>query len=313
MSQTEGAVGAVGGALAVVDAAGEVLVQDAGRAEGWRASVGRSGYADRTTAHRAHRLAGNDTDLALLEIAGSLTIAVANRALWCALDGGSEPARLERGDRTYSRPAGCAWLVEPGDRVVVAPSHTTYRRYLAIRGGLAVPATLGSRSCDTLAAIGPPALRSGDVLRVLDPSAIAALPTIEPVPHANGDTHFYRLHTHAGPHDALAQSLLGTQWAVTGGSRVGIRLSPVGHPPRRPAVPEFASFPVFPGCVQLTSGLEALALGVDAPLTGGYPVPLVIDDSDLDLLGRCRLGDRLEFVAPRFASPQARSEPNSSM
>lgn len=289
--------------LTVEEVRGEVLLADSGRPDGWREGVGRAGYADQCSALLAHRLVGNSPNAVLLEIAGSCTLRVSGASVWVALVGGNEPARLTDGKIGA---AGAAWLIPPDTAVAVPPSSTTYRRYLSCRGGLVASYILGSASRDTLAAIGPPPLQVGDVVPLNPPPAAPPWPITECVPVSGIAAGLPRvLQVTAGPHaDGVEGALLAGLWQVTGGNRVGIRLM-TGTRARSSAPPisgrgDIASFPVFPGCIELTPSGELLALGVDAPLTGGYPVPLVIDDRDgLDQLGRCRPGDVVQLLLAR--------------
>jgi allophanate hydrolase subunit 2 len=54
--------------------------------------------------------------------------------------------------------------------------------------------------------------------------------------------------------------------------------------------------PMLPGAIQLTPQGEAIVLGRDGGLTGGYPVVGVVATSDLDRLALLRTGDSLSFA-----------------
>ncbi len=297
--------------LRFVDVAGEVLIQDRGRPDGWRFGVGRAGHADRAAAALAHRVVGNNGDEALFEIVGTTTIRLELGGAWLAAIGGAEPVKIRRGARAFEQAAACAWSAQAGDELTIEPSQQTYRRYLAVRGGLDVPTVLGSRAYDTLAQIGPPPVRPGDRLTVGPARAAPPWPITEPVPLLLPPSDGASIRVSPGPHAnlaaplstlpgllvTLADAMCDATWRVAGGSRAGVRLVPVSRLDAAPATSGvLASFPVFPGCLQLTPALLGLALGVDAPLTGGYPVPLVIDDHDRDQLARCRLGDVVHFT-----------------
>jgi allophanate hydrolase subunit 2 len=59
---------------------------------------------------------------------------------------------------------------------------------------------------------------------------------------------------------------------------------------------------MVPGAVQVSPDGSPTVLGVDAPVTGGYPVLAVVADSSFDLLAQVRPGQRLRFT-PRALRP----------
>jgi allophanate hydrolase subunit 2 len=56
-----------------------------------------------------------------------------------------------------------------------------------------------------------------------------------------------------------------------------------------------ASGPVLPGAIQVTPAGEAIILGPDGGVTGGYPVVGVVASADLDRLSLLDVGDRIRF------------------
>ena len=57
-------------------------------------------------------------------------------------------------------------LLRRGQELRLGAPAAGLRTYLAVRGGLAVPAVLGSRSTDLLSGLGPPVVAAGDELPV---------------------------------------------------------------------------------------------------------------------------------------------------
>jgi allophanate hydrolase subunit 2 len=55
------------------------------------------------------------------------------------------------------------------------------------------------------------------------------------------------------------------------------------------------SLPMLPGAVELTPAGEPIVLGVDAPVTGGYPWVAQLAAADFGLLARLAPGDRVRF------------------
>jgi biotin-dependent carboxylase-like uncharacterized protein len=181
------------------------------------------------------------------------------------------------------------------------------RSYLAVRGGLDVPATLGSRSTDILSGLGPAPVRSGERLGVGvaggEPGAAAASPPA---------LDEARLAICWGPREdwfseAAPRLLVTGRWTVRPDSdRVGVRLD--GPALRRARPGELPSEPTLPGAVQIPANGRPIVFGPDAPVTGGYPVIAVVDD--LDRVAQLRPGDTVRFTrARRGTDPTRRPQP----
>ncbi|BDZ44923.1 hypothetical protein GCM10025866_08320 [Naasia aerilata] len=98
------------------------------------------------------------------------------------------------------------------------------------------------------------------------------------------------------PEETIAV-LLGTAWSVSPRSdRTGIRLE--GPPLERSVTGELASEGMLPGAIQVSPDGSPTVLGVDAPVTGGYPVIAVVAERSLDLLAQLRPGQPVLF-SPR--------------
>jgi allophanate hydrolase subunit 2 len=190
-------------------------VQDAGRNDWLHAGVPPSGPLD-ATAHAAANLAvGNEPRAAAIEIPLGTLHATPLDAIIVSIDG--EPPMA----------------LAPGEPFVV-PAHHRAVRYLAVAGGIAVPAVLGSRATLLLATMGGfhgRALRSGDVAPIADRrqhapdprQAAIAIPTVLDPP----DPAILRVSVGPQlgrmPPTALAE-LTGSTWLVSPRSdRVGVR------------------------------------------------------------------------------------------
>ena len=119
-----------------------VLVEDAGRPGLAAVGVGRSGAADRGSYRLGARLIGHPEDRAALEVLlGGLVVRAHGRAT-VAVTGAPAPTTVD------GRPVAHASLVDVPDGSVLSlgmPS-SGLRTYLTGRGGIDVPAVLGSRS-----------------------------------------------------------------------------------------------------------------------------------------------------------------------
>jgi biotin-dependent carboxylase-like uncharacterized protein len=263
-------------------------VQDGGRGGFAAQGVPRAGAFDRGALLLANRLVGNPPEAAGIEITlGGLGLRL-HAAATLALTGAPCPG-IDWGTPT-SLPAGSI--------VRLDTPPTGLRSVLAVRGGIAVPAVLGSRSTDTLSGLGPAPLRPGDLLPVGPqpqdlPSADSA-----PVPAPRP-----RVRIIPGPREdwfepGALRTLTSARWQVAADSdRIGVRLE--GPELTRTRTGELPSEPTLPGAIQVPHGGRPILLGPDAPVTGGYPVIAVVVAADLDIVAQLRPGAGVRFVERR--------------
>ncbi len=268
-------------ALRVIAAPPGATIQDAGRTGWLHAAVPASGPLD-ATAHAAANLAvGNDPREAALEIPLGELRFNASGSLRVSADG--EPARV----------------LASGEELIV-PACARAVRYLAVAGGFAVPAVLGSRSTLLLAGWGGHlgrGVRAGDVLPIGvagEPSRVTAVPSLSDPPEPA------LLRVQPGPHvarlpaEALAQ-LVAVTWRVSSrGDRVGVRLQ--GGIIARSGDDRGPPAPMVRGAIQITTDGTPIVLGPDHPVTGGYPVLAVMGRNAQAMLARLRPGRALRFA-----------------
>ena len=291
----------------VVDPGPLALVQDLGRPGLAALGVSASGAFDRAAHRLANRLVGNDESAAALEcLLGGLRLALP-AGTWFAVTGAWGDAALVN-DGGYQRvEPHTAMRADTGAELHLGPVAHGLRSTLAVRGGLAVPVTLGSRSRDTLAALGPEPLRAGDVLPIgSEPQAPVPVADLVPVdPPTDG---VVELGVRPGPRhdwfDAAAWSLLLTsEWITSARSdRTGVRLEGPALARASDLVGvELASEGMLRGSIQVSPDGAPTVLGPDHPVTGGYPVIAVVVDPALDRLAQLRPGQpvRLRLVAGR--------------
>jgi biotin-dependent carboxylase-like uncharacterized protein len=285
--------------LEVVETGPLALVQDRGRPGLAELGVGPSGAADRGAFALGARLLGQGTDLAALEVHHGGLAVRALGTVTVVLTGAPTTATVD------GRPVGHTAPFTVGDGALLDLGRATngLRTYLAVRGGIDVPAVLGSRSYDTLSAIGPPPLQRGDLLPVGTPTG---QPTVDvaPVPRPSPDT--VTLDVLPGPRSDWQgdpTALTGREWTVDPASdRVGLRLS--GTALTRASEVEDRELPsegVVRGAVQLPAdGLPVIFLA-DHPVTGGYPVIAVLTERATDLAAQLLPGQgvRLRTVSSR--------------
>lgn len=275
-------------------------VQDLGRRRVAVWGVPPGGAFDAEALSAANRLVGNAEDAAGLEITLRGPELVAAEDIVVAIVGADLAARLDGVPLARNRAA----LWRAGTALRFDWATRGARTWLAIAGGVDVPKVLGSRSTEIASrfgGFGGRTLAAGDVVRVgtaherreegelrADPSE---LPEHGPVV----------LRCLPGPEsDLFAEDFLGAlagvAWRVRPDSdRTGVRLERIsGRLPDGPAEiePEGTTL----GAVQLTSRDLAIALGVDRPVTGGYPKPVVIAWADVGKLARLEPGREVRLL-----------------
>ncbi len=183
------------------------------------------------------------------------------------------------------------------------------RAYILFKGGLRVPAYLGSASTFTLGKFGGHAgraLRTGDVLHVGQAAGPVqtggtACPTL---------TDSWEIGVFYGPHGAPdfftpkdIETFFSTSWKVHyNSSRTGVRL--IGPKPEwarrdggeaglHPSNIHDNAYAI--GAIDFTGDMPVI-LGPDGPSLGGFVCPAVIANDELWKMGQLRPGDSVRFV-----------------
>ncbi|MGW0606530.1 5-oxoprolinase subunit C family protein [Streptomyces sp. NPDC002640] len=289
-------------ALRVLATGPLATVQDLGRPGLAAVGVGRSGAADRGALRLANRLVGNEEGAAAVEVTfGGLSVR-ALRPVTVAVTGAACPLSVGAVDSVVHLAAG--------RRLTLGAPSAGLRSYLAVRGGIAVPEVLGSRSRDVLAGLGPAPLAVGDVLPA--GPAPAEPPRVDLAPVAAPEAGEVVLRVRPGPRDdwftpGAVRELLSAVWTVGADSdRVGMRLD--GPALERAVGGELPSEGVVPGSLQVPPGGRPVLFLADHPVTGGYPVIAVVLADDLDRAAQARPGRPLRFTTAR-RSTTARQPP----
>jgi biotin-dependent carboxylase-like uncharacterized protein len=267
-------------------------VQDGGRIGQAALGIGRSGAADRAAAALANRLVGNPAGAAVLEVTlGGLAVR-SDADLLVVTTGARCP-----GSPAHNAPVRLA----AGTEVRLGLPGQGLRTYLAVRGGIAVPPVLGSRSTDLLAGLGPAVVAVGDVLPV--GTTALPMPGVDVAPVADPPAGELTVPVLVGPRadwftvDAWS-TLTGAVYTVTSESnRIGLRLEGPALERVRPG--ELPSEGMVRGALQVPpSGTPVLFLA-DHPVTGGYPVIGYVVDDSVDRCAQLRPGQSLRFRATR--------------
>jgi KipI family sensor histidine kinase inhibitor len=298
------------------------LIEDLGRQGHSALGVSAAGALDRASLRRANRLVGNAPSAAAIEtVSGGLRVQAVGDQVVAVAGAPSEltvvtpsASSVEEGgdteDRQRTVPVAAPFALLDGEILTIGVPDAGFRSYVAVRGGVDVPAVLGSRSTDTMSGIGPEPLAAGQLLpsgSAAD-SGVVGSPEIQPDYPSGGVTV---LDIVPGPRadwfdQAALDSLCSQDWTVKPESnRVGMRLQ--GTPLERSHTGELPSEGTVAGAIQMPpEGLPVLFLS-DHPITGGYPVIGVVVDHQLDLAAQVPIGGSIRFrIAPGIAAAPAR-------
>lgn len=294
--------------LRVISVEIPVLVQDMGRPGLAAMGVSVSGALDRGALAAANAAIGNPPGAAGLEITLGGFAFEAEREVTVALTGAPAPIEIRTPEgQTIIAPHGRAFRLAQGDEVKLTSPPRGMRSYLAVAGGLDVPPVMHSASTDTLAGIGPAALKAGDRLAIGTASEAPAPSQphdLAPRPLPTSEDQV-TLEVVLGPRtdwftEAAVRLLAEQDWLVTPeSSRVGIRLA--GEQALERAITdELPSEGTVRGALQVPPSGQPVLFLSDHPLTGGYPVIGSIAPHQLDLAGQIPIGARIRLapIAP---------------
>jgi KipI family sensor histidine kinase inhibitor len=303
-----------GRCVRVEDAGLFSLVQDQGRRGAARLGVPRAGAADPDSFRIANRLVGNADSAAAIEVTGRGPTLRFSAAAHVAVVG---PVEVTVDGRSV--PSATVVPVDAGHTVSVGVVRQGLRAYIAVAGGIAIPAVLGSRSSDVLSRLGFGPLVPGDTLPIGPPSRPRGRAELSE--RSDGPAV---LRVTLGPDpfpDATVERLLSTTWVVdTASDRIGVRLQAdaalTGAALSGAALSGAAlsgaaltgaaltgaaltvdSRGMVTGAIQLPPDGQPIALLCDHPTVGGYPVIATVVSADLGLLGQLAPGHEVRLEA----------------
>jgi antagonist of KipI len=283
--------------VTVVRMTGLATVQDAGRT-GFRAEgVPQCGVMDAAALALANELVGNAGGEAAIEWAlagGALrfdspaVVAVTGAEVELTCNGAFVANNL-------------ALELNAGDELAIGGFVRGAYAYVAVSGGIAVPAVLGSRSTYLPAGfggLGGRRLRAADVLPL---GAAAAgkrrAPTALPKLAERGVIRTVR--AVEGPNaEAFTREFRATFWGdeltlSANSNRTGYRLERAAQQDH--AARSAPSEPACVGAIQVPDGNGAIVLMADGPTVGGYPKIGVVAAVYIPILAQCVPGDRVRF------------------
>jgi biotin-dependent carboxylase-like uncharacterized protein len=278
--------------LVVVRPGSLTTVQDEGRPGHAHLAIPPSGVLDVPAWRLANRLVGNTPGGAALETTLTGAALRARTACTVAVTGALAPVAVD------GRPAGWGVPVylRAGQVLDVGTATAGVRSYIAVSGGIAVPASFGSRSTDLLSGLGPAPLAE-DVILPLGP-VTGIPPAIDfapyPLPPAT-----LSLRASPGPRqdwltgDGL-QALTTQSWTVsTISNRIALRLD--GPTLAHARSGELPSEGIVTGAIEVPPDGHPLIFLADHPTTGGYPVVAVVEAEDLSACAQARPGTPVRF------------------
>lgn len=280
----------------------QTLFQDLGRFGKSGLGISASGAMDKSALRSANRIVGNSSDQACLEIVQGGFNAIARGQIIIAVTGASCPVQIKTSQGTQFFVSTYQPIdLNDGDEITLGTADAGMRSYLAVRGGFIVPEVLGSRSFDTLSAIGPAPLKPGDKLIREKTSRCMAISLSEiPAFVMPAKDDIVVLDIFCGPRtDWFTQAsidLLREQiWQVTPQSnRIGLRLNGE-YPLSRVKHEELPSEGTCIGAIQIPASGQPVLFLADHPVTGGYPVIASVAPYHLDLAGQIPINARIRF------------------
>ncbi|MHB1143518.1 MAG: 5-oxoprolinase subunit C family protein [Thiobacillus sp.] len=281
------------------------LVMDPGRPGRGALGVPAGGAADPAALAAANRLVGND------EAAAGLEITLSGPTLRFPA-GGVAALTGARFAAVRSSSAASAWnetlVLAAGETLNLGQARDGCRCWLALRGGLAVPQVLGSRSSFLPAGFGGHlgrALQAGDALACEPGTGEIRLLRAHPPSYAWAAP----LRVLAGPQASLFDDA-GLAAFFAGRYRVDARSDRCGLRLTGPAVTharvDLPSQGVLPGAVQVPPDGRPIILGWDGPVTGGYPVIAGVIAADMPRLAQLRPGDAVRFTTIELEAARGR-------
>lgn len=277
--------------IEVLDPGLLLTVQDLGRGGHAHLGVSHSGACDQAAARRANAAVGNANSAAVLETTVSGAVLRISQPAVVAVTGAEAEVFVGDVPAPRNRPV----RLGAGQVLEVGPAGAGMRNYIAVRGGIAADAPLGSRSTDTLSGLGPAPLKRGDRIQVGEASAPGHDLFAGPFPAAPriaGPHERVTLTLEPGPRADWIRDLGDVErrvWEASADSnRIGLRLT--GEPLTWARDDELVSEGLVAGAVQIPPGGQPVIFLADHPTTGGYPVVGVLDAPSLARAAQVRPG-----------------------
>ncbi|MCF8040978.1 MAG: biotin-dependent carboxyltransferase family protein [Desulfarculaceae bacterium] len=286
--------------LRVLRPGAQSSVQDLGRPGYQSLGIAEAGAMDCYSLVQANRLLGNPDNAAALEMTLVGPKLSFERAGSFALAGADLSAKLDDCPLT----PGKAYTAEAGQVVKFGARRNGMRAYLAVPGGMATPAVLGSRSTYIYAGFGGLAgriLQKGDLLHCLAEPEISHAGSNLPQSLLLPPDSPLVLRVIMGPQQerftdqGIATFLHSTYKVTTESNRMGYRLE--GPRIEHSDGPIVVSEATPLGAVQVPGQGRPVLLLRERGTTGGYTKIACIITADIDRVGQAPPGCEIRFLA----------------
>ncbi len=274
-------------------------VQDLGRFGYQQYGMPVAGAMDGYALQAANILAGTPRGEGALEITFSGFSVRFQGSCRVAITGGDLGPRLNNRDIEPWQ----SLQVESGDVLGFTGVKKGCRAYLAVEGGIKVPAVMGSKSTYIRGRLGGYSgrkLLKGDVLEAGDTDTVDVLPCIkvprEFIPDYDSEVTVRAI---AGPQDDYfeeeqVRKFFSAQYRVTHQcDRMGYRLE--GPEIKHKKGPDIISDGIALGAVQVPGHGQPIVMMADRQTTGGYTKIANVISVDIPYLAQLKPGDRVSF------------------
>ena len=276
----------------------QTSVQDLGRRRYEHLGIMVSGQLDDYAAGWANRLVDNPLGSAVLEITLLGPELEALDDGWAALAGADLGATV--GENPWS--PGSSRYLKAGDHIRFSGIKRGARAYLALAGGIDVPAIFGSRSTDLISKFGGfegRALKAGDVLSYSGGEAHLVAAPVETCLWREEIRILPGVHLDRFSNDTWERLQTSSFRVSQHSDRVGIRLEgdPLTEEPLRgDAISEGLAI----GSIEVPPSGELLILLKSRGSIGGYPTVAHIIQADWPVLAQLKPGDGVRLRGVNF-------------
>ncbi len=294
-------------------------VQDLGRPGYYHIGIPLSGGMDRYALQAANLLVGNDPGAAVLEAVFMGPQIVFSDDRMVAVTGAELPPKVDG----EPRQTWTSFPVKAGQTLSFGVLKKGARAYVAVAGGIDVPAVLGSRSTYALGALGGHEgrkLQAGDRLELGTPGHPVKEGRTVAADLRRGPGEAVELRVLTGLYwhritERSGRDFVSDTWKVAPeADRIGYRFRggrPLEFVPREPPFgagsdPSNIVDACYPyGSIQVPGGTEPIVLHRDAVSGGGYFMLGTVISADMDLIGQLQPHTAARFVPVDMAAALA--------
>lgn len=275
---------------------GLTLIEDGiGRTNYAGVGVPQSGAFDLIRLRQANYLVGNDLDAPTFEHYSGKLEFYSEIDTIVSVVGKGEIKIMSDGEVKY--PLSSFTVPAYAFTSIANTTNSNGITYIAV-SGMSPKEVLGSSSYDTFSKIGTEPVKNGDSFPIVlkdNVSVFQSQVSNRIILDTTAPERIFRIPFTLGPDAEYIKVSGSLRFEVESVSRSGIRFKNNNNLNWIDGLNEISSRPVFPGVIQIPASGAPIVLGVDAGVTGGYPVFGVISRSGLSTLSRAQSGDSVFF------------------